>query len=81
MLSNSLVISDESSIATRWTLSGTFKQPYIGFEPNGKKISWQGITIIHIRGGLISSVRTIFDRQPWLEALQSHSAPAPEQSS
>jgi predicted ester cyclase len=47
---NILVISDVSSIATRFTLSGTFKHAFMGIQPNGNKISWQGISIIHIQG-------------------------------
>jgi predicted ester cyclase len=65
------VISDVSSIATRFTLSGTFKHAYLNIQPNGNKISWQGISIIHIQGGLISTVRTLFDRLPFNEALNA----------
>lgn len=45
-----VVISDVSSIATRFTLSGTFKHAYMNIQPNGNKISWQGVSIIHIQG-------------------------------
>jgi predicted ester cyclase len=64
------VISGTSSIATRWTLSGTFQNTYLGHTANGRKISWQGISIIHVNNGLITSVRTIFDTKPFFEALE-----------
>eukprot|EP01126_Amoeba_proteus_P010792 TRINITY_DN14262_c0_g1_i4.p1 TRINITY_DN14262_c0_g1~~TRINITY_DN14262_c0_g1_i4.p1 ORF type:complete len:149 (-),score=38.95 TRINITY_DN14262_c0_g1_i4:118-564(-) len=63
------VMGDTGSIATRWTLSGTFKKPYLGYQPNNQRISWQGISIMHVANGLITSARTIFDTKPFFEAL------------
>jgi len=58
------VISDGSvSLVTRWSLQGTFSgSAYMGYEANGHKISWEGITVFHFNShGKIYEMRSIFD--------------------
>jgi len=66
------VVSDSRSIAQRWTLTGTFNGEYKGFKPNHKKVTWQGISILHINSeGKINRIRSLWDQKPFLEALQA----------
>jgi len=66
------VISEANAIVQRWTLTGTFTKEYSGIPPNNHKISWQGISILHVDNeGKISSIRTIYDQKPFLEALHA----------
>lgn len=74
VLTLSQVMGDNNSIACRWTFQGTFKKAYQGFQPNGHKISWQGVTVYHVENGMITSVRSIFDTKPFYEALSKPEA-------
>eukprot|EP01123_Difflugia_compressa_P008116 TRINITY_DN233_c0_g1_i1.p1 TRINITY_DN233_c0_g1~~TRINITY_DN233_c0_g1_i1.p1 ORF type:complete len:170 (-),score=39.85 TRINITY_DN233_c0_g1_i1:126-569(-) len=66
------VISDNhTAIAQRWTLVGTFEKPYKGIAPNNKKVTWQGVSLLHINSdGKINLIRTLYDQKPFLEALK-----------
>eukprot|EP01124_Arcella_intermedia_P019592 TRINITY_DN26917_c0_g1_i1.p1 TRINITY_DN26917_c0_g1~~TRINITY_DN26917_c0_g1_i1.p1 ORF type:complete len:166 (-),score=40.89 TRINITY_DN26917_c0_g1_i1:33-482(-) len=66
------VVSDNrTAIAQRWTLIGTFEKEYKGIQPNHKKVTWQGISILHInQEGKINMIRSLYDQKPFLEALQ-----------
>jgi len=64
------VIPQGYTIVQRWTLSGTFIKEYKGISPNKKKITWQGISFVHINEeGKINVIRSIYDQKPFLEAL------------
>lgn len=49
------LIIDElaSRVTVRWSAVGTHRGPFFGASPTGKRITFRGIEILHIRDGLI----------------------------
>lgn len=41
------------SVAVRWSAEGTHRGPYLGADPDGKRVRFKGIEILRIRDGLI----------------------------
>lgn len=45
------VMANDEGTATRWTVEATHEGTGYGLEPTGKKVIFQGITMVHIRDG------------------------------
>jgi steroid delta-isomerase-like uncharacterized protein len=48
-----VVDPDRSSVAVRWSATGTHRGSFMGLPPTGNRVSFKGIEIIRIRGGRI----------------------------
>lgn len=48
-----VVDPDRSSVAVRWTATGTHRGVFMGLPPTGNRVSFKGIEIIRIHGGRI----------------------------
>ncbi len=42
-----------TTVAVRWSAEGTHRGPYLGADPDGKRVRFKGIEILRIRDGLI----------------------------
>lgn len=59
------MIAEDDRVMVRWTFSGTQAGEYYGLPATGRKISYNGINIFHIKDGKICEVWDIYDRL-WL---------------
>jgi steroid delta-isomerase-like uncharacterized protein len=67
------VIVEEASgkVAVRWTATGTHKGTFLGFEPTNRQITFHGIEIVRISGGVIVERWGEWDGLELLEQLAS----------
>jgi steroid delta-isomerase-like uncharacterized protein len=54
-------IAEGEKVVACWTISGTHKNEYMGIPATGRKVSFEGITIHHIKNGKILDSYTRWD--------------------
>jgi predicted ester cyclase len=52
------LIAEGDAVAVRWTAAGThegraMEGAFAGMRPTGKRVSWSGVTVFHLRDGRI----------------------------
>jgi predicted ester cyclase len=55
------VVVEKEKVAVAWTISGTHKGDFMGIPPANKRISVEGISIIHIADGKIMDTYVSWD--------------------
>jgi steroid delta-isomerase-like uncharacterized protein len=56
-------------VVVEWTVSGTFRGPFRGKEPNGKRFRRRGCSVAEVEGGKIVRYRDYYDRATLLRQL------------
>ncbi|QIB73265.1 ester cyclase [Halogeometricum borinquense] len=65
------IVAQADGGASRWTVSGTFEEPYDGIEPDGERKTNPGISMFRFEDGKIVE---IWDREDTHSALQQMGA-------
>lgn len=60
---------DHSRMAVTWRWQGTHTGTYSGLPPTGRHVDVHGVTLVTVRGGLISDMQFFFDTYDYLEQL------------
>lgn len=63
------VISHSGYVVVEWTATGTFRGPFRGREPNGKRFERSGCSVAEVDRGVIVRYRDYFDRADFLRQL------------
>lgn len=58
-----------SIVVVEWDTSGTFKKPFRGQQPNGKRFRRRGCAVADVEGGRIVRYRDYYDRATLLDQL------------
>jgi steroid delta-isomerase-like uncharacterized protein len=58
-----------NSVVSHWACTGTQKGPLMGIAPTGKRMSVEGISILHVQDGKITHQTTIWDALGLLQQL------------
>jgi predicted ester cyclase len=62
-------ITEGEQAACRWRMAGTHEGPFLGREPSGKRVSFEGITIMRFHGGRLAEEWTQYDTLALLSQL------------
>lgn len=62
-------IAEGEKVVACWTISGTHKGEYVGIPATGRKISFEGITVHHIKNGKILDSYTRWDALGLMQQL------------
>ena len=57
-------VAEGETVVTRWTSKGTPVLPVMGRQPNGEPVVVHGITISHLRDGVIAEEWELVELQP-----------------
>jgi len=65
------VVSDGSfTVVSRWTITGTHKKEFFGYEPTNRKISFEGCSFIHLDNEeIIYELRSFFDTKALFHSM------------
>jgi predicted ester cyclase len=55
------MIADGAKVFARMKFSGTHRGVFLGYEPTGKKVSWDGAALFHFKAGLVSTLWVLGD--------------------
>ncbi|WP_331235199.1 ester cyclase [Natronorarus salvus] len=71
-----VLISEDDTVAVRYTVSGTHTGEYLDVEPSGRTVEWSGIAMYRIEGDEIAEIWIEEDRLGLLEQLEVLDPPA-----
>jgi len=63
------VIRQDGFVVVEWTATGTFRKPFRGHEPNGRRFERTGCSVAEVDRGAIVRYRDYFDRATFLQQL------------
>jgi steroid delta-isomerase-like uncharacterized protein len=55
------IVADHGTVATRWVVTGSLQQDFMGIPATGQAVRVEGMNFYHLRDGLITDVWTQFD--------------------
>jgi len=47
------LVAEGDTVVSRWTLTGTHTGPYLGVAPTGKKVKVSGMSLDHLKDGVV----------------------------
>ena len=56
-------------VVVEWDTSGTFRNPFRGRAPNGKRFQRRGCAVAEVEGGKIVAYKDYYDRATFLQQL------------
>jgi steroid delta-isomerase-like uncharacterized protein len=62
-------VAGPNSVVSHWTCTGTQRGELMGIAPTGKRMSVEGISILHVQDGKITHQTTIWDALGLLQQL------------
>jgi steroid delta-isomerase-like uncharacterized protein len=63
-------IGDGDSVATRYTMRGTFQSTLMGLLPNGEEFAVQGIDTFRLKDGKIAEIHASYDTLGQMQQLE-----------
>ena len=63
------VIAGDDAVATRWVVTGTQQQEFMGISATGKRIRVEGMNFYRLRDGCVTDIWTQFDSVGLLQQL------------
>ncbi|SRR5581483_12202800 len=63
------IVADGDTVATRWLLTGSLQQDYMGIPASGQKISVEGMNFYRLRDGRVTDIWTQFDGVAMMQQL------------
>jgi predicted ester cyclase len=63
------MISDGSTVAHRWTFTGTHEEEMMGVEPTGVRVEVSGVEMNHVEDGRITASWTVSDAMGLMRQL------------
>lgn len=55
------IVADNDTVATRWVVSGTLQQEFMGVPATGQTVRVEGMSFYRVAGGRITDIWTQFD--------------------
>ncbi|HVU77966.1 MAG TPA: ester cyclase [Gaiellaceae bacterium] len=55
------IVADNDTVATRWVVSGTLQQEFMGVPATGQTVRVEGMNFYRVAGGRITDIWTQFD--------------------
>ena len=68
------IIASGDTVATRWVLTGSLQQDFMGITATGQRISVEGMNFYRLKDGRITDVWTQFDGAGMMQQLGGNSA-------
>ena len=68
------IIGSGGTVATRWVLTGSLQQDFMGITATGQRISVEGMNFYRLKDGRITDVWTQFDGAGMMQQLGANSA-------
>jgi predicted ester cyclase len=65
------VIAEADRVTVRFTASGTYRGPYKGISPTGRKVTWTGVHIFRLANGKVTEWWSSVDRLAIMRQLTS----------
>jgi steroid delta-isomerase-like uncharacterized protein len=65
------IIASGDTVATRWVLTGSLQQEYMGIPPSGQRIRIEGMNFYRLKEGRVTDVWTQFDGVGMMQQLGS----------
>ena len=63
------IVSENTTVAARWTVSGTHRGDFQGLAPTNKPVRLSGVTVHHLVDGQIAETWLVFDTMDLLQQL------------
>ena len=63
------IIASGDTVATRWVLTGSLQQEYMGIRASGQTIRIDGMNFYRLRGGRVTDIWTQFDGIAMMQQL------------
>lgn len=63
------IIASGDTVATRWILTGSLQEDYMGVRADGQRITVEGMNFYRLRNGRVTDVWTQFDSVGMLQQL------------
>jgi len=63
------IIASGDTVATRWVLTGSLQQDYLGIPASGQKIKVEGMNFYHLKDGRVTDIWTQFDGTALMQQL------------
>lgn len=63
------IIGSGDTVATRWVLTGSLQQEYMGIPASGQTITVEGMNFYRLKGGRVTDVWTQFDGVGMMQQL------------
>eukprot|EP01130_Rhizamoeba_saxonica_P012922 TRINITY_DN5487_c1_g3_i2.p1 TRINITY_DN5487_c1_g3~~TRINITY_DN5487_c1_g3_i2.p1 ORF type:complete len:108 (-),score=18.67 TRINITY_DN5487_c1_g3_i2:36-359(-) len=62
-VAHEVIYDNQASLVTRWTFSATFSgSDYLGYQSNNHRVSWEGMTLMHLNStGKVYESKSFFD--------------------
>ena len=63
------IIASGNTVATRWVLTGSLQQDYMGIPASGQKIKVEGMNFYRLKDGRVTDIWTQFDGTALMQQL------------